>query len=202
MLLLWAFLMLANVLFLALTVGFANALGLPVKEVSLGAGPRLLGRSLGGVEVSLRALLWSSFVKFAAEDGLDSVPAGKRLLVTLGPFGVLLAVGLIGGTPPELLPGFITHFFEGAVHPTLVARPLLAAAAELAREQPLHAFFRCCAFLGVLNLLPIPSLAGWQVVQLVVGKRLEKFSIVVMVGFFLLTLSWLVAFASFVGAPG
>lgn len=163
---------------------------------AVGAGPRLLCRSVAGVEVSLRPLMWSSFVKFSRDDGLESLPPRKRLVVSLGPFAVLVAVGLLGGVPPGLLPTFVAHFFEGALQPFAVARPLLLASSEFAHAQPGQAFRRCCAFLGTLNLLPIPSLAGWQLVGIVAGRRLERTSLVGMFGFFLATVSWLVAFVT------
>ncbi len=190
MLSLWALLRVVNVIFLTLTVVFANGLRLKVTGIALGAGPRLLRRSVAGVEVSVGPLRWSGFGKFSGDAGRESLPPRKRLVASPGPFGILVAVGLLGGVPPGLLPTFVAHFFEGALQPFAVARPLLLASAEFAHAQPGQ------AFLGTLNFMPIPSLAGWQFVGIVARRRLERTSMVGMFGFFPATANWLVAFVS------
>lgn len=195
MLPIWAFLMVANVVFLALTVVLARAFRLTVVEVAVGAGPRLFHRSVAGVDLSLRLLLTSSFVRFPEDAGIESLPPLKRLVLALGPFVALVLLGFAGGAPLTLTT-LLVDLVSGARHPFSIAKPLLVATFEFAHQHPADTFFSCCTALGLLNLMPWPTLAGWHVVQVLTRKRLETaplFGLIVLVP---VAVSWLVALIS------
>lgn len=202
MLRLWAFLMVANLVFLGLTVVLARAFRLTVVEVAIGAGPRLVHRAVAGIDLSLRLLPISSFVRFPEDAGIESLASPKRLALALGPFVTLILVGLAGGTPPSLLPTLLVDWVTGALHPLSVGRTLLIGAFDFAHDHPAQAFFACFTAMGLFNLLPWPTLAGWHLVQVLTGKRLnEKAMLIGLSVLAPVAISWLVALLSTFTSP-
>ena len=76
----------------------ARACGVQATELSLGVGPSLFSRRLGGVSYRLRAVPLVSFVRLRS-DGLASKPAPQQLLIHLGGVAAnLTAAALTHGT--------------------------------------------------------------------------------------------------------
>lgn len=139
----------------------ALRMGAPVREVSVGFGPRLFVRRFGSTTVSLRPILLGGF---AAID-MEALPPQRRAPVLLaGPFANLL-VGLL------LLPRRITMVAadpaEGDVAapvPQLQISGVLGAMALLAKVRD-GATLRSMAgqinlSVGLTNLLPLMPLDG------------------------------------------
>ena len=75
-------------------LGAARACGVQATELSLGIGPNLFERSLGGVTYRLRAFPLVSFVRLRSE-GLMSKPASQQLMIHLGGVAANLAAAAL-----------------------------------------------------------------------------------------------------------
>jgi membrane-associated protease RseP (regulator of RpoE activity) len=67
----------------------------PAPELGLGWGPRLLGRSIGGVEFKLHALPFGAYVRLDMR-ALQARPLGQQVFVLLA--GVLVNLAAAGAT--------------------------------------------------------------------------------------------------------
>lgn len=148
------------------TAAAGAALGARPTTVRLFFGPRVVSRTVRGVRWELGLLPTGGFAQFGQEgEVLAALPAHRRLLVVLaGPLATL-GVGLVLGAP---LAAFVRGFGQpvaGALAPTVEGARLLHALAELLRGPYLGALALLALKFAAFNLLPGPSLAGFQALE-------------------------------------
>jgi hypothetical protein len=163
--------MLLHVLVIALT---GAALGITVREVTLGLGPTAF--TVGRLRV--KALPFGGAVRFkdsreealdAADmrDALDGRPLGVQLLVGLSGCLALIALAVAtvhGEGLRAVVEGFV-QIVAGALSPMGTAQALLAEAAQRLAELPrLAVVGLVAAKLAAFNLLPLPGANGGFVI--------------------------------------
>lgn len=153
--------------------------GVPVREVSIGYGPVLLGAGT----LRLRLLPLGGFARLKdtrseqlapadTADAFDRQPAIVRVLITLsGCFSLLCLVPALGGQALDALLSGFAQFFSGALSPMGEAQALLAAGQDFAHGA---SFAATCglvaAKLAAVNLLPFPSTNGGQAIAVLLER--------------------------------
>lgn len=154
----------------------ARVVGLTVSEVSLGMGPLLLRRVVGGVTLQLRLLPFAGHVKFPTPEGVEEDPDAEPVeppaplrcaAVGIGGSGLLVVLSVLllglGRGWREFVDGF-GQLVVGVVSPTRAVE-LCTALLDLLVEAPLHVGFGVVlAKLAAANLMPIPPLSGGEIV--------------------------------------
>lgn len=152
----------------------AKAVGIPVARFSLGIGPVLVSRTVGGVRYCLSAVPFGGYVlpDLRDEAAYLALPLGKRLIFSLaGPLANILfalavkplalcwktLAGMVAGlgalfSRPEQLSGVVGIVAEGSRF----------AGSDLTRHAILAAHLSLS--LAVFNLLPLPPLDGGKMV--------------------------------------
>ena len=197
--------------------GFAS--GVAIRQISFGAGPRLL--QFGKCVV--RAFPFAGWVKFKdtrADDGVDTSAERTNLdaynhqlrivqaAITLAGPASLAAVALILAQEKglsEVLTGF-RQIFAGGLQPLSVAQTYLSATQSFAANGGFGALtVVLAAKFAAFNLLPFPMLNGGQALLALLRKpgdepaawqtSLQQWA---MLPWSALVLSWLVAFVYYV----
>ncbi len=146
--------------------------GLTPKVVSFGLGPTVFERPLGKTMIRLSVLPIGGFVQMP--DGADGQPEPiapffRAVIALVGPLWVLVVAIPLGARPM----GFdhaMVQILHGAYAPFEVGAPLVRAWFAHAEAQPLHAGAALAVRLALFNLLPLPSLNGFDVIEgLVLG---------------------------------
>lgn len=183
-------------------VAVATALGARPCDVRVGSGPRMLAWRMGGMAWSFRPLMLNGSVGFKEEgveepDGLDRVrrlPAARYLVAVLAPWAVMVLVAMLCLGASEGLRHFASGFtllFEFSALPDRLRRLfLLVREGEWARAWGL-----LCAKMAAFNLLPLPLLAGgnvlfspWRQRNPDWRGRANAVGLVVLLGFYLYVL--------------
>ncbi|MBN8609243.1 MAG: site-2 protease family protein [Deltaproteobacteria bacterium] len=185
--------------------------GLTPKVVSFGIGPTLLERPFGRTTLRLAALPIGGFVQMP--DGPDGqplpIPPFFRAAIALaGPLWVLVVAIPLGARPM----GFdraALQLLEGAWAPLEVGAPLVSAWIAHAEHAPLHAGAALAVRLALFNLLPLPSLNGFDVIEgLVVGAlgrpARPRSPAMALIGALLvlpISIAWIVAIVTALSSP-
>jgi regulator of sigma E protease len=183
----------------------AKAWGLPVDRFSLGLGPVLWSRTLGGTRYCLSAIPFGGYVLLgvADESAYLALPLGRRLLFSLaGPLAnVLFALGCYGvlyflTASGHTLAGALTQpvrwtmqsslaimaGIAGLFHHSENVSSLVGIVAEGGRfvGASLRRFFMLGAHislsLAVFNLLPLPPLDGGKMLFDVLSRACGRLS--------------------------
>ena len=169
---LWMLFFAVNVLWALSQAAVASTLGARPVLVDLGFGPVLLSGRLGGIVWSFRPIALASAVGFteAAEDAppknrLQQLSLPMHAAVILLPWVIQVAIAMACLGTSEGLHQFVhgvTLPFELSALPGRVERFL----AVLREGDLLRAWGLMSAKMAALNLLPLPMLAGGQVLLL------------------------------------
>jgi hypothetical protein len=169
---LWMLFFAVNALWALTQAAVASTLGARPVLVDLGFGPILLSGRVAGILWSLRPIALASSVGFieASEDApprnrLQQLPLPMHAAVILLPWAVQVAIAMTCLGASEGLHQFVHGFtlpFELSLLPGRVERFL----ALLRDGELLRAWGLLSAKLAALNLLPLPMLAGGQVLLL------------------------------------
>lgn len=169
---LWVAALASSVLFCAITVTVARAVGGRVRAVVLFLGPRVARTPIGSLSLELGALpLPVGYVAFERDEADDELERSsfhdlsrpRRLAILGAPWiGISLAcVALLG---PEALGSIARGFAQipmGALSPTGTGHALVARLFALAATEPAHVLgARVITKMVAFNLLPLPGLAG------------------------------------------
>lgn len=157
-----------NAAWVVLALVSARLVGVVPLEASLGVGPVVLERALGGTRWTIRALPLGSFLKLE--------PAEERLLrartlafITVTPWAVLLGVSLLlGATGEDLIAGFT--LLVRLVHP-LQALTFWDAALSAPGWAAVGAVG---ARVVAMNLVPLPSNGVTLALLRLVPQRVEE----------------------------
>jgi membrane-associated protease RseP (regulator of RpoE activity) len=205
---------------LALLIAFAALLttihltGMAVTGAFLGAtptvfklflGPTLLRKRIGSVRYELGALPCGGFLQFRREqddvDVLLTIHPLKRALVACAGCVLLVVFGLALGGELESFSSAFGQFARGAFAPTTIGASMLIKYLVLLDIAPLRALGVLAMKLAAWNLIPLPSLNGFQLLTSVAAamtgkKAIEAPAAAVVVGTIVIlafTSSWLVA---------
>ncbi|NMO21936.1 hypothetical protein HPC49_35425 [Pyxidicoccus fallax] len=169
---LWMLFFAVNAIWALAQAAVASTLGARPTLVDLGFGPRLLSTRLAGIVWSFRPIALASSVGFteAAEDAqpknrLQQLSLPMHAAVILLPWCFQVAIAMVCLGASEGLHQFVHGFtlpFELSLLPNRVERFL----ALLRDGELLRAWGLVSAKLAAINLLPLPMLAGGQVLLL------------------------------------
>ncbi|MBZ4418999.1 hypothetical protein [Myxococcus sp. RHSTA-1-4] len=171
---LWMLFFAVNALWALAQAAVASTLGARPVLVDLGFGPILLSGRMGGIVWSFRPIALASSVGFTEAQTAEGVPPKNRLqqlsllmhaAVILLPWVVQVAIAMTCLGASEGLHQFVRGFtlpFELSLLPGRVERFL----ALLRDGEFLRAWGLLSAKLAAINLLPLPLLAGGQVLLL------------------------------------
>ena len=137
------------------------------ETVAFGLGPPVLERAVGRTKVRLGALPLGGFVAMpqSSEGVPDPLPPFPRAVVALlGPVSVLV-VAIAFGASPAHFDRAIEQLVVGALSPSEVGAPLVRAWIDRTAGAPLEAGVALAVRLALFNLLPIPSLNGFDVLE-------------------------------------
>lgn len=143
------------------------AVGHPPGIVSLGLGPPLLEREIGRTKLRLGVVPLGGFVAMPpnAEGAPQTLPPFPRAVVALlGPVSVLV-VAMACGASPAHFDRALAQLVLGALSPNEVGADLVRAWIDRAHGAPLQAGAALAVRLALFNLLPIPSLNGFDVLE-------------------------------------
>lgn len=170
----YAAVMLMQVVFVATSWALVTAVGGRATTVLLGATPPLVTRQVRGVTLRLGLFPSASLELLGRVDDDDSPESwrrlglARRLAVLLGPWLVMIAVAAACLGPSRML----TSAWHGLHQIFLVLDPtaLVRAFFRLAETAPFATVVGIVAAKSAAaNLVPLPSLAGWGVVSEVAG---------------------------------
>jgi len=163
---LFFFALIAQALYLASTLLAARLLGANAEVARLGAGPRLLGFSLGTTKVEVRALPIVAAVSLEGMIDSEGPPVGFRAMHPLRRVGVVLGSWILPALVAVLLLGPLRaahhlgaafpQMLQGSLH-TEVATALWKAFLALPVQVALGVFL---AKVTAFNLLPLPMISG------------------------------------------
>ena len=169
---LWTLFFAVNVLWALTQAAVASTLGARPVLVDMGFGPVLLSARMGGILWSFRPIAIASAVGFteSSEDGpalnrLQQLSLPQHAAVILLPWAVQVAIAMACLGTTEGLHQFVHGFtlpFELSALPGRVERFL----ALLRNGELLRAWGLMSAKMAAFNLLPLPMLAGGQVLLL------------------------------------
>lgn len=177
--------------------------GLEVEEFSLGMGPKIISKKLGGTVYSIRWILLGGYVKLN-EEAFPRASWIKQVFVIIN--GVmfnlifaLICVWIYIGLSTDINVGVVTGFFLGIEITFRMIIVILSILMDLFRTADTSAFsgpvgivseigvyvekgirdiVEICSVLNlnlfVMNLLPIPMLDGGQVILITIKKIFKK----------------------------
>ncbi|MFP2924798.1 hypothetical protein ACLESO_06190 [Pyxidicoccus sp. 3LG] len=169
---LWMLFFAVNALWALAQAAIASSLGARPVLVDLGLGPALVSGRLGGIVWSFRPIALASAVGF--DEATEDAPKRNRLAqlslplhaaIILLPWAVPVAIAMACLGASEGLHQFVHGFsvpFELSALPGRVERFL----ALLQQGELLRAWGLMSAKVAAINLLPLPILAGGQVLLL------------------------------------
>lgn len=184
--LLWLTALATSVVFLLATVVAARALAVPMRAARVFLGPPIARATIASVPFELGAiplpLAYVSFVRESDESDErasdDIFPAmlsrPKRAALLLLPWGAvaLVCAAVLGPVPAiESIGRGFAQILGGTLSPGVVGRGLIATLVSLATTEPWPmAGARLATKLIAFNLLPLPGLAGWSLIEVVTPR--------------------------------
>ena len=143
---------------------------LPIEEVGIGLGPRLVGVKLGGCVVRINLVpVFSSYAKFKPEELHRLGRFGVAVMSLISPCLICLAIAVVLIGPESTLHVAILAiktFFVGGVTPWAAGAETWEAIYQAANEQtPAQTAGVMFAVMGTINLLPLPMLPGYHIVM-------------------------------------
>lgn len=143
------------------------ALGQRPQLVSFGLGPALFERELRGTKVRLSAFPLGGFVQMP--DGADGrpipIPPLRRALILLAGPLLVLVLALLLGADPRSITRALPQIVSGPWAPFEVGAPLVRAWLAHAAIDPTHAVAALLLRLALYNLLPVPGLGGFDIIE-------------------------------------
>lgn len=174
------------------------------EEVGIGFGPKLFGFHLAGCLIRFNLVLpFNAYVKFDEVEVRKLGRYGIAVMSLISPSLVSMVVALLLIGPQDAFAAAVdggTTFFVGGSMPWAVGADTWDVIYQATNQQPvLKTAGIMFAVMAAINLIPLPPLPGARViVALFIDSRKERgllsvLETLMILTYFLLVLSWLVA---------
>ncbi|MCO7227462.1 site-2 protease family protein [Pleionea sp. CnH1-48] len=176
---------LVQLLFIVILVITSLVTQIAIKEISLGLGPKLLGRQWGQTHVQIKLIPLVSHVSFYETPNCPGyqkhltfnhlLPLHKIGLLISVPLWLMVAAAFSQTTPLTSPFDIVSIIVGGALSPIDEGSQYLAVLFQAVKEQPaLITFSETLWFYGILQLFPVLPFMGGQMLTSLIPSRVSQ----------------------------